>query len=77
MPVMAAAGRPQMPSLYLREAQVIELASLGLTTKEIAAALGIKVHTVNWHRRKALARQSATAPKRASRPRTAPRALTR
>jgi DNA-binding CsgD family transcriptional regulator len=55
-----------MPSLYLREAQVIELASLGLTTKEIAAALGIPVHTVNRHRRQALARQSAAARKRAS-----------
>ena len=62
-----------MPSLYLREAQVIELTSLGLTTKEIAAALGIKVHTVNWHRRQALARQSATAPRRASGARTATR----
>jgi DNA-binding NarL/FixJ family response regulator len=53
-----------MPSLNLREAQVMELASLGLTTKEIAAALGIKVHTVNWHRRQALARQSAARPQR-------------
>jgi DNA-binding CsgD family transcriptional regulator len=53
------AGRPQMSSLYLREAQVIELFSLGLTSKEISAALGISIHSVNWHRRQALARQRA------------------
>lgn len=60
-----------MSPLYLREAQVIELTSLGLTSKEIAAALGITVHTVNWHRRQALARQKAAMPaKRLPTPRT-------
>ena len=48
-----------MSSLYLREAQVIELFSLGLTSKEISAALGISIHSVNWHRRQARARQRA------------------
>src|SRR5438445_1018949 len=60
------AGRPRMSSLYLREAQVVELFSLGLTSKEISAALGISIHSVNWHRRQALARpRSAITPRRA------------
>src|SRR2546428_11494114 len=60
------AGRPRMSSLYLREAQVVELFSLGLTSKEISAALRISIHSVNWHRRQALARQrAAMTPKRA------------
>jgi len=53
-----------MSSLYLREAQVVELTSLGLTSKEISAALGISIHSVNWHRRQALARQRAAMTRR-------------
>ncbi len=60
-----------MSSLYLREAQVIELFSLGLTSKEISAALGISIHSVNWHRRQARARQRAAMTRvRAPSPRT-------
>ena len=60
-----------MSSLYLREAQVVELFSLGLTSKEISAALGISITSVNWHRRQALARQrAAMTPRRAPSSRT-------
>jgi FixJ family two-component response regulator len=60
-----------MSPLSQREAQVLELVRTGHTTKEIAAHLGISTSTVLWHRKLALARQTAAAaPKRAPDTRT-------
>lgn len=55
-----------MSPLSHRESQVLELTRLGHSTKEIAARLGISTSTVNWHRKLAVARQTApVAPSRA------------
>jgi DNA-binding NarL/FixJ family response regulator len=48
-----------MSPLSQRETQVLALARLGRSTKEIAAELGISTSTVNWHRKQGLARQRA------------------
>ena len=50
-----------MSPLSQREAQVLELVRAGHTTKDIAAHLGISTSTVLWHRKLALARQTAAA----------------
>jgi DNA-binding CsgD family transcriptional regulator len=47
--------------LSQREAEVLELVRAGHTTKDIAAHLGISTSTVLWHRKLALARQTAAA----------------
>ena len=48
-------------------ASVLELVRTGHTTKDIAAQLGISTSTVLWHRKLALARQTAAAaPERSS-----------
>jgi DNA-binding CsgD family transcriptional regulator len=47
--------------LSQREAEVLELVRTGHTTKDIAAQLGISTSTVLWHRKLALARQTAAA----------------
>jgi DNA-binding CsgD family transcriptional regulator len=53
--------------LSQREAEVLELVRTGHTTKDIAAQLGISTSTVLWHRKLALARQTAAgAPERSS-----------
>jgi DNA-binding NarL/FixJ family response regulator len=51
-----------MSPLSQREAEVLERVRLGRTTKEIAAELGISTSTVIWHRKLALARQTAATP---------------
>ena len=57
-----------MSPLSQREAEVLELVRTGHTTKDIAAQLGISTSTVLWHRKLALARQTAAAaPERSSR----------
>jgi len=43
-------------SLSRREIEVLEHVSRGETSKEIAAALGIRERTVNWHVAQAFAR---------------------
>lgn len=50
-----------MSPLSQREAEVLELVRTGHTTKDIAAQLGISTSTVLWHRKLALARQTAAA----------------
>ena len=50
-----------MSPLSQREAEVLELVHMGRTTKDIAAELGISTSTVLWHRKLALARQTAAA----------------
>lgn len=50
-----------MSPLSQREAEVLELVRAGRTTKDIAAHLGISTSTVLWHRKLALARQTAAA----------------
>jgi len=61
--------------LSQREAEVLELVRTGHTTKDIAAQLGISTSTVLWHRKLALARQTAaSAPRRSS---ETPKAATR
>jgi DNA-binding CsgD family transcriptional regulator len=50
-----------MSPLSEREAEVLELVRTGHTTKDIAAQLGISTSTVLWHRKLALARQTAAA----------------
>jgi DNA-binding CsgD family transcriptional regulator len=56
-----------MSPLSQREAEVLELVRAGHTTKDIAAHLGISTSTVLWHRKLALARQTAAAaPERSS-----------
>ena len=50
-----------MSPLSQREAEVLELVHMGRTTKDIAAHLGISTSTVLWHRKLALARQTAAA----------------
>jgi DNA-binding NarL/FixJ family response regulator len=47
-------------ALSQRETQVLALARAGHSTKEIASELGISTSTVNWHRKLALARQTAS-----------------
>jgi len=47
--------------LSQREAEVLELVRTGHTTKDIAAQLGISTSTVLWHRKLAIARQTAAA----------------
>ena len=65
--VAAPAGRKQMSPLSQREAEVLELVRTGHTTKDIAAQLGISTSTVLWHRKLAIARQTAAgAPPRSS-----------
>ena len=46
-------------ALSQRETQVLALARAGHSTKEIASELGISTSTVNWHRKLAMARQTA------------------
>ena len=46
-------------ALSQRETQVLALARAGHSTKEIASKLGISTSTVNWHRKLAVARQTA------------------
>lgn len=41
-----------------RHLQVIELASLGLTTKQIASTLGVSASVVHWHRNREKAIQA-------------------
>ena len=48
-----------MSPLSQREAEVLELVRTGHTTKDIAAKLGVSTSTVLWHRKLALARQTA------------------
>jgi len=48
-----------MSPLSQREVQVLKLEALGLSTKQIAAELGISPSTVTWHRKQGLARQIA------------------
>jgi DNA-binding NarL/FixJ family response regulator len=50
-----------MSPLSQREAEVLELVRTGHTTTDIAAQLGISTSTVLWHRKLALARQTAAA----------------
>ena len=50
-----------MSPLSQREAEVLDLVRSGHTTKDIAARLGISTSTVLWHRKLALARQTAAA----------------
>ena len=50
-----------MSPLSQREAEVLELVRTGHTTKDIAAQLSISTSTVLWHRKLALARQTAAA----------------
>lgn len=50
-----------MSPLSQREAEVLELVRTGHTTKDIAAQLGISSSTVLWHRKLAIARQTAAA----------------
>ncbi|HEV8534633.1 MAG TPA: helix-turn-helix transcriptional regulator [Candidatus Limnocylindria bacterium] len=50
-----------MSPLSQRETQVLDLVRAGHTTKEISAQLGISTSTVIWHRKLALARQTAAA----------------
>ncbi|MDQ2913040.1 MAG: helix-turn-helix transcriptional regulator [Chloroflexota bacterium] len=60
-----------MSPLSQREAEVLELVRTGHATKDIAAQLGISTSTVLWHRKLALARQTAAAapePPRSERP---------
>lgn len=60
-----------MSPLSEREAEVLELVRAGHTTKDIATQLGISTSTVLWHRKLALARQTAAAaPNRAPSSRT-------
>ena len=54
-------GRKQLSPLSQREAEVLELVRTGHSTKDIAAQLGISTSTVLWHRKLALARQTAAA----------------
>jgi hypothetical protein len=57
--------------LSRREIEVLALAHLGHSTKEIASELGISPSTVAWHRKQGLARQTAAlAPIRAPSSRT-------
>ena len=56
-----AKGGKQLSPLSQREAEVLELVRTGHTTKDIAAQLGISTSTVLWHRKLALARQTAAA----------------
>ena len=59
---MAAPAREvDVSPLSQREAEVLELVRTGHTTKDIAAQLGISTSTVLWHRKLALARQTAAA----------------
>jgi DNA-binding CsgD family transcriptional regulator len=46
-------------SLSRREIEVLEHVARGETSKEIAAALGIRERTVNWHIAQAFARLGA------------------
>ena len=46
-------------SLSRREIEVLEHVAQGETSKEIAAALGIRERTVNWHIAQAFARLGA------------------
>ena len=65
--VAAPAGRKKVSPLSQREAEVLELVRTGHTTKDIAAQLGISTSTVLWHRKLAIARQTAAgAPLRSS-----------
>ncbi len=50
-----------MSPLSEREAEVLELVRTGHATKDIAVQLGIRPSTVLWHRKLALARQTAAA----------------
>lgn len=50
-----------MSPLSQREAEVLELVRTGHTTKDIAMQLGISTSTVLWHRKLAIARQTAAA----------------
>jgi DNA-binding NarL/FixJ family response regulator len=50
-----------MSPLSQREAQVLELVRTGHATKDIATQLGISTSTVLWHRKLAIARQTAAA----------------
>jgi FixJ family two-component response regulator len=50
-----------MSPLSQREAEVLELVRTGHTTKDIATQLGISTSTVLWHRKLAIARQTAAA----------------
>ncbi len=43
-------------SLTIREQEVLELVAIGLSNKEIAAALNLSIHTVKSHMRKILAK---------------------
>jgi len=56
-----AKGGKQLSPLSQREAEVLELVRTGHSTKDIAAQLGISTSTVLWHRKLALARQTAAA----------------
>jgi DNA-binding CsgD family transcriptional regulator len=47
-----------MSPLAAREAQILALARLGLSTKQIATHLGISPKTVAWHLRLRSARQT-------------------
>jgi DNA-binding NarL/FixJ family response regulator len=60
-------------ALSQRETQVLALARAGHSTKEIASELGISTSTVNWHRKLALARQTARPSPRDGEPQTYPR----
>jgi NarL family two-component system response regulator YdfI len=46
-------------TLSRRETEVLEHVARGETSKEIAAALGIRLRTVNWHIAQAFARLGA------------------
>ena len=54
----AATDRPNR-GLRPRELEVFELIDKGLSTREIAATLGISVNTVNTHRREVVAKLGA------------------
>jgi DNA-binding CsgD family transcriptional regulator len=43
-----------MPELTPRQKEILDLVAAGLTSKEIAARLGLSVHTVRQHRKRML-----------------------
>ena len=50
----------QTPQLTGRERQIVRFIAQGMTTPQIAEALSLSPETVKWHRKKILAKFSAS-----------------